>query len=212
MSSSTESQMIGPCQVLIGTPTTAAGADMVNLGKANTVNFAPNMRRVATSGPALAGTPTIEGVHMAAPAPVVTCNLLDAKRDLLADFVGVDETTLDVPGPPAVTYTALGIGSAFARIAPADIPSLCLVPERQKADGVSAQDALWLPGVYMMIGEMPIGTEIGDGGVVANVYQVTFTALYRETDHGGTAIPADSRIAFFGHPAALGLGWSLPAL
>ena len=194
---------IGPAIMLIGDPTTPSGVDMLNLQNVEEVTFNIGIRRAFTSTAALAGTPTVEGQYAHAPAPEVQCQLTDVGLLVLEQLIL--NSALDTGN--------LGFGDEFAAIARADVPTLVIIPITEKASGVAAPNAIWLPGVSIEgIDGMTYG-RVPEGEVV-NPYNVRFMGVRCESDQDALAIPSGHQLGWIGPPADIGppLVWSLPSL
>jgi hypothetical protein len=121
-----------------------------------------------------------------------------------------------LPGSKIVTdvessKSALLFGGP-ARIPEEDVPTMVLVPEDQLADGVDANDAIWLPAMGVVEGGQIVFTlPEGDDAGSPMTYQLT--SLYREKDQAGEPITKDARNGWLGSPKAAGMAdWSLPDL
>lgn len=110
----------------------------------------------------------------------------------------------------------LGFGGGSFRVIPeVEVPALCLIPIAQGnvgTNGVEAPEGEWFPGVRITaLGQLT--HSMPDPGTDDSIprHAVTFKALLRETDQGGTAIRDKFQVYFRGAPTNIGLTWSLPA-
>ena len=196
---------VGPCKVLIGDPTTALGADMVELMDIEDVRINANIRTSFGSSAALAGAPISTALYRMPPQPAIQATIHDADLDILAELI-LGISTVTTGG-----HKTLGIGDAFEKI---EGPTLCVIPEAQKGDGIGAVNGFWLPGCIVqglsdLVYNRPVPEEI------QNPYSVEFMGVYTAVDQDDTAIPVNNRLAFWGPPnglSAASIGWSLPAL
>lgn len=201
---------IGPAVVLLGDPTTALGADMVHLGNVEDVAFDAGVRGAFTSSARRNGTPEVDGIYMHAPAPQAQVQLTDAGIDKLKELILNHVLTPAGSGGSTATTDTLGAGDDFVKIAPANVPTLCIVPVEQVADGVDAPNAIWFPAT-LVDGLDGINFSRAGEDEISKPYNIRFSAAYRAADQDATAIPAGHRIWFMGPPENLGLTWSLPA-
>ena len=119
--------------------------------------------------------------------------------------------------PPALEALGHG-GGKFTEIAADDVPTLCLIPVRERgvgANGVDAPNGHWFPGVRLTPTAIEFSRALPDSGADDSLprHVVTFKALYREEDQEGNDIEDGYRVYFRGPPiVALGSDeWSLPA-
>lgn len=197
---------VGPAYVLIGDPTQGSGAGMTNLGNVESVTFDGGARSTWTSDARRAGIPLVDGVYRMPPAPVVQLSLKDAQVTMLTEFLY---------GSSVASSETLSPGSDFAKVAAASVSTLVIVPFFQKADGATADNAIWVPGVLITQLNGFVYNRPSVNAETNNPYNVEFQGVYREEDQtSGTpvAIPDGARMWFVGDPTNLSLSWSLPTL
>lgn len=190
---------LGPCQVYVGV--FAGTVAVTELTDVEEVSLDLGIRMPWTSNANLDGVPTADGLYYHTPQPKIQMTLVDADLAQLTSLLPITTTT-------ASSQTGLGIGSSFAAIAEADVPSMFILPRQQSASGVNAPNGIWLPAVRIAGFN---GIRFGRTGdqEIQQAYQVNVDAVYRETDHDSTSIPAQARVLFFGSPTAFGLTWAL---
>lgn len=195
---------VGACAIIVGDPTTAAGADMTSLGALESVQVDIGIRQAYTSSSRQHGTPLADSLYRLAARPQIQAEVTDA------DIPVIEQLLLGISSTTASSETAIGFGDDFAQIAEANVPALCLLPISQLSDGVGANNAIWFPATT--IGGLD-GINFGrvDEGEILQPYNALFESAYRETDQDATAIPAGARVGWMGPPAAFGLTWFLPA-
>lgn len=202
---------IGPAYLFYGNPTTALGVNMKFLGVTKgDVKVTPGIQIARGFADQAGSTARADSVYRVGAEPRVGVPLLDEEKAKLR---------LLLPGSSLVTAnaaTALGFGSGFAKIATADIGTLCVLPidqASQGTNGIDATDAVWFPGAIVTeFGDLTYALPDEGDDTVFSPRDTVFACLYRETDHAGTAIPAAGRVGWIGSPKALGLtGWTLPA-
>lgn len=192
---------IGPAHILIGDPTTLAGAGMVDLGAMESVSFNPGTQMTGVQDAFTGDAFDAESIYSVAPAPTAEAELYDASIEKLsAMLLG-----------SSVEVETLGFGRAGLKSITA-VPTLAIIPAFEASLGVDAPHGIWMPAAMVEdLGSLVYNRPTG-GDNSANTYSVTFRAARRRTDQAATAIPADHQMAFMGKPADLSLTWTLPAL
>ena len=113
---------VGPCRLLIGDPTTALGADMVELLDVEDVRINANIRSSYGSSAALAGAPVSTALYRMPPQPAIQATIHDADIDILAELIlgisvnehtrGVKNTAVNKAGGYAVGAKDIVVDSA----------------------------------------------------------------------------------------------------
>lgn len=202
-------EILGVCHILVGDPTEAAGAGMKYVGKTRgDVTVALNLLTAYARADQAGAVPLASSAYTAGVRPVVTAPLYPASKAVLSSLL---------PGTKIVTEAEPGTKSAIVfgepgRIPEEDVPTMVLVPVDQAADGVNADDAIWLPAMGVLeAGQFVFRLPEGDDAGSPMSFQ--FGSLYRETDQAGTAIVKAARNGWMGAPKAVGLAdWTLPDL
>ena len=198
---------IGPCQILVGDPTVTAGAGMTNVGDTEDVSIDLGVKVAYTSNAQRQGAAHADSVYFMTPEPVATAQLKDASITMILLLVG-----------NAVAGTgATGFGDTFTHMysgGASTLPTVVIVPETQKASGVSAANAIWFPrAVFSGVNGIQFGrvTE----GEINQPYNTEIRSAYAATDQNGGAITSGFRMGWMGVPTGAGAGpttWVLPAL
>lgn len=203
---------IGPCAVLYGDPTQAAGAGMNFLGHIRgevTVNPQINisMGRVDAKGMiGLAST-----LFNAGAQPVASIPFVDEEKAKLKELL---------PGSSIETNggkTALVLGKGVKRIALSDIKTLAIVPIDELdegTNGIDAPNAWWFPrAICNSFGAITFNLPEGEDNLSSVARTTAFASLYHATDLNGGAVPENARVGFQGSPEGAGCtGWTLPDL
>ena len=132
---------------------------------------------------------SVDGIYSLSPNCSVTVELYEGDVEKISKLVLGGELLTD----------AFGFGSpGLRKIDPADVPTLGIVPDHQKADGIGAASQIVLPAVSLESLASIVYNRPTPGGNSANSFTVTFKAAQRATDQSGAAIPASCQFAFMG--------------
>jgi|SRR5690606_14042597 len=192
----------GPAWVLIGDPTTASGAGMVELGLCPEVNVKLQVsRQTATNelGQRLRG-----GIYGWLQAVDISITLQDISAAILAALIDeVSDATTSISASTSLSTLTLG--------------TLCIVPDDVKAagTGLTSLKTQWCPAVYTVDVGNWIHRLISGGGDDANPYTVQLAAALADVDQDGQAIDPDYAMWFRGSPTdaideVTPTAWSLP--
>lgn len=195
--------VLGPAFLFLGDPTQASGAGLTYLGETRgDVIVTPGIRSAATMSDQRGGAELADGNLVLPPDPEVVTPLIDFERaKLLAQLPDAEEVTGTGGG-------VLNFGSAVTTHTP---DTLCILPVFEKADGVNAAHAIWIPAARLMeFGEITYRLP-DDGGEVTTPRSARWKGQYRAEDQGATAIPEKARIMMMGDPTDNSLTWSLPS-
>lgn len=201
--------IIGPVYGWIGDPTTAAGADMVQLPEIATLSIDFGTGHSFATSPFTGGAPEADGVYSMPPEPVATITF---------NQIGIDELLPLISGSEKYTATtndALGIGGAITKVA---LPTVVFIPafaaEAVPSAPHTAAVQFWFPaGFFSEFSGIDYGP-MQRNASSNSTPRATLRAARRKTDQDGQTIPQNARFMFYGKPAALGLAqaWTLPAL
>lgn len=201
-----ENIAIGPAHILLGDPTVALGAGLTHLGRMESVSFDPGVSMTGIQDAFTGDAYAVDGIYSLPPNCSVTAELYEADVAKIAKMVLGGETKTD----------AFGFGRpGLTKIDPANVPTLIIVPDFQKADGVAAANQIVLPAVSLESLASIVYNRPTPGGNSANSFTVTFKAAQRATDQAETAIPEAFQFAWMGPvESALGAehGWVYPEL
>lgn len=196
---------IGPCQILVGNPTTTSGAGMTNLGDTENVTIDLGIKIAYTSSARRQGAAQADSIYYMTPEPVVSAELKDAEVTSLEQLIPNGELKTDVVGF-GDTFTHMYVAGAST------LPSIAIIPETQKADGHDAANGIWFPaGVISGLSGLQFGrvTE----GEINQPYTTEIRSAYRDTDHDSVTIAQNFRLGWMGPPTNVPItNWSLPAL
>jgi hypothetical protein len=201
-------EILGVCHILVGDPTKAAGAGMTSIGETRgDVTVSLELLTAYARSDQAGAVPLASSAYTSGVRPTVTVPLYPASRTILSQLL---------PGSKIVTdaleaKSALAFGSP-GRIPEEDIPTMVLVPVDQLADGIDAEDAVWLPAMGVIeAGQLVFALPEGDDAGSPMSYQLA--SLHRKTDQSGEPIMKVARNGWMGPPAAVGLAdWTLPDL
>lgn len=192
----------GSAYVQFGDPTTADGANMLNLGQQPSVTV--------TIDPQVAFPLAVGGRKNASSA--FTRGVV-ATVEVTFDYFSFDLLTSAFPGIIAATSNTDGdsgysVTETFTQLT---LPTMVVIPPTVtfSAAAASDPDTIWFPAVAPS-GEIKAFTYTDPGtGGSENFYTLTFEAFDRSTDQGTAPIPAGARHMFFGAPSLYGLTWSI---
>lgn len=195
---------IGPAQILLGDPTTTAGADMTNLGDTENVTVDLGLKTAYTSSAQRQGAAHADSVYYMTPEPVLTAELKNAGTATLEQLI-LNGT---------LTSGTMGFGDTFTHQASSGVstlPTMACIPETQKASGVSAANGIWFPRCIVSgLNGIQFGrvTE----GEINQPYSVELRSAYAAADQDATAITSGFRMGWMGPPTNAGVTWYLPTL
>lgn len=192
---------VGPCVLLLGDPTTTAGADMVNLGDTENVNVDFGVRSAYTSSSRRVGVAHYDSIYALPPIPVINAEHKDAGVDNLLQLVfNSTQTSTD----------DWGGGDSFALISAANVHALALIPDSQSSSPSAAKNQIWLPAATTSgLNGLQFGRV--DEGEINQPFTVEYRGAWRDSDHDATSIPAGYRILAIGPLSQWMSTWSLPA-
>lgn len=176
--------------------------DVTELNNVEEVQIDFGLRSPFTSSATLDGVADVDGIYIHAPIPTIQLTLTDAE---LAQLTALLPHTTSVT---ASSTTSLGFGGGFSKIAPADVPSMFILPTQEESDGVAAAHGIWIPAAR--IGGFN-GINFGRPGdaEIQQFFNVTINPARRLTDQAAAAIPATHSIIWYGPPTSIGLSWAL---
>ena len=195
---------------MLGDPTGTAGANMTKLLKVRNVGFDWGLRSSFTSNDAVSGVPLADGIFTLASQPECQADLQDHSLEQIEALI-MNLTKTTGTGTPTPQPVAAGVPDTFAAVTAADVPTLGIIPVQQQADGIDADNAIWLPAVTIQ-GANGLSFGRVDEGEIDQGFNVSFQGAYRDADQADAAIPAGNRVGWMGPPTALGLAWSIPSL
>lgn len=185
----------GPAYVAIGDPTTASGADMVDLGLVPRVEVTPTFRRQGVQNEV--GQMLADGQWGQLAGADITLTLRDKSASILAALFSeiTDETS------------SVKFANTFGSLT---LNTLAIMPETSYGNGATDTGLIWVPAARPNdIGAFIYKLEESED---SDPYTISFSACYRATDQDGTSITTDYNILWMGDPSDAGLGtaWTLP--
>src|SRR5690606_29901220 len=125
------------------------------------------------------------------PAPIVSVPFVDEeKAKLVKHILGATVAT-------SGALKAVLFGRGHKKIAPADIPAVCLLPKRPLAEypaNLADDDEAWWLTAAIPAGTPEFGFELPEGDDIFSPHEVQFIGAVREKDHAGTAIPEAAQV------------------
>lgn len=196
----------GPAHLFIGDPTEANGTGMHDCGPTESATFDAGISMTGVQTAFTGDAYEAEGVYSLPPNPTLSVELYDnALENLEAFFLAssLEKKT----GPDA---EALGLGGEIKLIA--KLPTVCIVPASERAQGAYAKGAIWLPGALIVNVSGFQHGRLTAGSNAASPFTVEFSSARRRVDQDGEPIPVSAQFGFIGQPAAFDLEWTLPAV
>lgn len=193
----------GPAWALVGDPTQAAGAGMVELGEQLSASVQLKVWRQTTKNEL--GQILPDGAYGVIQGATIELQMLKVSAAHLAAIINEvsDETSW------------IGADTALGTLTPFTI---VIVPDHAKTAGTSLTNLAtqWIPKA-VMTNVTPFLHRLEKGGTDddSNPYTATFEALLAPTDQADTALDAKAQIWFKGDPAgpmsSATPAWSLPS-
>lgn len=198
-------EAVGPAFLLKGDPTVSGGTAMNNLSDTENVVFNAGIRMAFTSSARLSGAPKATRIFSLPPNPIMQAQLKELGADNLAAVIDngvLAGTDAFLPGDE---FTALTVPD-----------TVVAVPVEQRASGVAAKNAIWLPAAFAQ-GVDGVTWGRTQEGEINQPWNTEVRGGYRlidQTTPTGVSIQAGGRLWFMGNPADLtpALTWFLPSL
>lgn len=177
---------------------------MYNLGDTENVSIDLGVKVAYTSSAQRQGAAHADSVYYMTPEPMLTAELKDAGIETLEQLIrnGV------------LSGSTMGFGDTFQHqyaASASTLPTIAVIPETQKASGVSAANGIWFPrGIISGLGGIQFGrvTE----GENNQPYNTEIRSAYEDADQDGTVITSGFRMGWMGPPTGAGVTWALPDL
>lgn len=187
---------IGPRHVLLGNPTTALGAGMLDLSLVRRVGVKPSPQ--TKTGTTVTGAENHEGKFYLHTGLQIQLQVPRKVASDVRDFIEIVDANGDY----------LPLGSALPKI------TMAIVHPDDAAGGAAGASAKtrWIPSVRLS----DISEEVHDANTPnqddTNFVTLTFEAGYVATDQNGDAVPEEALPDFRGDRLGThGMTWSLPA-
>ena len=193
----------GPAWVLVGDPTTAAGAGLVDLGLVLNASVKLNLWRQMSRNEY--NQIIDDGVYGVVNGASISLQMLTVSATILAAMINevVDNTTW------VGATTDLATRAGFTMV---------IVPDHAKTAATSLTNLAtqWIPlAIATDVGEFIHRLEKAGTDDDTNPYTITFEALYTPADQAGDTLLEGGRIWFKGSPAgpksSATPAWSLPS-
>lgn len=203
MGASTETKNVfsQPARVVIGDPTQAGGAGLVELDIVTRVTIQLLFFRQIS--PNELGQMLADGVFRTLQGVRVSLQLMRAQASIIAALFA----EAAVVATDGIKFT-----TDLANVTP---PTMGVIPLTSYGDGVSSKFNWWLPAVDPVdVSEFVHKLEAGNGG---DPYTINFDGLLRETDHAGQAMLDGYKLVFRDTPTnavtpnSPADPWALPA-
>lgn len=202
VSNQTKELLGQPAFALIGNPTTAAGAGMVELDLCPRVSIQPRFFSQVMSNEL--NQMVADGVFRSLQGVRVSIQLRRAQAAIMAALFS-DATVVVTDG--------IKFATELANPTP---PTLCVVPRTSYGSGVASKYNFWVPAVNPVdISELVWKLEATDSA--GEIYTVNFEGLLRRTDHNTAVMLAGYKMLFRDSPvnaitpASPALPWTLPS-
>lgn len=198
---------IGPVQIVAGTAPnlTTGGTELLNLGDTENVSIDLGIKIAYTSSAQRQGAAQADSIYYMTPEPVGQAELKDLD-------IATVELLLKYNTQSTNNSGTIGFGDAFS--GPVTLPTVCFVPETEKAaanNGRDAAHAIWFPAAIIS-GVSGIQYGRVTEGEINQPYSIEIRASYLDNRNG--AITAGYRMGFMGPPGNAGAGpatWAFKA-
>ena len=180
-------------RVLVGDPTTALGAGLVDLSTVQRIGIQLEFgRQVVTNE---GGQMLVDGGDGWLKGARITLNMFSAQASYLAALMPEVTATVD----------ALDFRNSVASIAP---PSLIIVPETEVGTADTSDLVWYVPAVVMVDNPGEFIFKLEENLASGEPFNVNLAAMVRTEDQGSVALADGKQIIFRGDKPA---GWSFPA-
>lgn len=180
-------------RVLVGDPTEAAGAGLVDLGNVQRVGIQVQFGRqmISNEGNQLLK----DGGYGWTKSARITLRMFSAQASFLAALM------------PEITATndALAFRTDVAALTP---PSLIIVPETEYGAADTSERVWYVPSVIMVDDPGEFIFKVEETQQSGEPFDVTLQAMIATEDQAGVALPAGKQLIFRGNKPA---GWTFPA-
>lgn len=200
---------LGHGTLLCGDPSSAASMKIIQ--ELESFNFSLNSKTAYAATASSAGAPIAESVMSLPPSPTAEVQFnetgLSNLEILLTQMGGAKQVTGTAPNEKI----AVGFGGSIELLS---LLTWVFIPEGQKALGVAAPNAIWMPRAKPEGLQNFLFNRLREGES-NNPVSVTLRVYRGKTDAKAStpnAIPAKFQYGWIGDPAALGLAYALPAL
>ena len=191
---------LGPGAAAAGDPTTASGADMLDLGDHESITYSPNIRTAYQTSANTNDVPLPESLRTIPANPQFSIELYDKSIDNLLALMREHAEKVTTGVDPDI-QTALVLRPQVKKLLTF---TFAFIPETEKSMGADAPHGLWIPSAYLQ----NVGELFSYGRLSENENNSPFTAqigVSRTPSGMGT-----DALSIYGPPAAEGLTWSLP--